>query len=116
MLSALRSRLILIALLFLPSLLCSQEASPSARRPGLALSGGGARGLAHIGVLQWMEENHIPVDAVAGTSMGALVGAVYASGMNTREMRDFVKTIQWDEVLLSEPSYDQLSYRRKQDR
>lgn len=95
-------------------------ASPAqqAHRPriALALSGGGARGLAHIGVLQWMEENHIPVDSVAGTSMGALVGAVYASGRNTKEVRDFVKTIQWDEVLLSQPSYDQLSFRRKQDR
>ena len=85
-------------------------------RIALALSGGGARGLAHVGVLQWMEENHIPIDSVAGTSMGALVGAVYATGMDTKEMRDFVKTIQWDDVLLSEPSYDQLSYRRKQDR
>jgi NTE family protein len=92
-------------------------ATPAHRpRISLALSGGGARGLAHVGVLQWMEENHIPIDSVAGTSMGALVGAVYATGMNTKEMRDFVKTIRWDEVLLREPTYDQLSYRRKQDR
>ncbi len=83
---------------------------------GVALGGGGALGLAHIGMLQWMEENHIPVDKLAGTSMGALVGAVFATGRNGVEMRQLVKTILWDEALLKEPSYAQLSYRRKQDR
>src|SRR5471032_581145 len=47
---------------------------------GLALEGGGALGLAHIGVLQWFEDHHIPIDRIAGTSMGALVGATYATG------------------------------------
>jgi NTE family protein len=94
------------------------QAQQPAPRPhiGVALGGGGALGLAHIGVLQWMEENHIPIDKVAGTSMGALVGSLYATGRNAAEMRQFVKAIHWDEALLSEPSYDQLSYRRKQDR
>jgi NTE family protein len=94
-----------------------RQAAP-ARRPtiGVALAGGGALGLAHIGVLQWMEENHIPVDKLAGTSMGALVGAVFATGRNGVEMRQLVKTIRWDEALLAEPGYGQLSYRRKQDR
>lgn len=89
-----------------------------AHRPviGVALAGGGALGLAHIGVLQWMEENHIPVDKVAGTSMGALVGAAFATGRNGIEMRELVKTIHWDDALLAEPSYNQLFYRRKQDR
>jgi NTE family protein len=89
-----------------------------AHRPtiGVALSGGGALGLAHIGVLQWMEENHIPIDKLAGTSMGALVGSMFAMGRSGAEMRQFVKGIQWDQAMLSEPSYDQLSYRRKQDR
>jgi NTE family protein len=96
----------------------TNEAPAPAHRPiiGIALAGGGALGLAHIGVLQWMEENHIPVDKLAGTSMGALVGAVFATGRNGVEMRELVKTIHWDEALLSEPSYGQLSYRRKQDR
>jgi NTE family protein len=89
-----------------------------AQRPriGLALSGGGARGLAHIGVLQWMEENHIPVDSIAGTSMGGLVGALYATGRSPAEMRQFVEAIHWEEAMASEPSYPQLSYRRKEDR
>ncbi len=118
MLSSRRHALLALTLFSTVALpLRAQQQTPTPRpRIGLALSGGGARGLAHIGVLQWMEENHIPVDSVAGTSMGALVGAVFATGMNTVEMREFVKTIQWDNVLLSEPSYDQLSYRRKQDR
>jgi NTE family protein len=132
------ARNIPIALIFLAAILCStiskaqQEPAPTPpaqttdiparplppHRPtiGVALGGGGAIGLAHIGVLQWMEENHIPVDKLAGTSMGALVGAVFATGRNGVEMRQLVKTIHWDEALLKEPSYAQLSYRRKQDR
>jgi NTE family protein len=98
----------------------SPQAGPSqpAPRPriGLALSGGGARGLAHIGVLLWLEENHIPVDSIAGTSMGALVGALYATGRSPAEMRQFVEAIHWDEAIASEPSYPQLSFRRKEDR
>ncbi|MFZ1158609.1 MAG: patatin-like phospholipase family protein, partial [Candidatus Sulfotelmatobacter sp.] len=132
------ARSIPIALIFVAAVFCSRisyaqrepaptpqtQASetpaqaPAAHRPtiGVALAGGGALGLAHIGVLQWMEENHIPVDKLAGTSMGALVGAVFATGRSGVEMREFVKTIHWDEALLAEPSYAQLSYRRKQDR
>ena len=52
---------------------------------GLVLSGGGARGAAHVGVLKVLEELHIPVDYVAGTSMGAIVGGLYASGMSIEE-------------------------------
>ena len=91
---------------------------PAAHRPriGLALSGGGALGLVEIGVIQWMEENHIPVDRVAGTSMGAIIGAMYATGMSPAEIQDFAKKINWDEAFLPEPVYAQLSYRRKQDR
>jgi NTE family protein len=93
------------------------QSQPAPRpRVGLALSGGGARGLAHIGVLLWMEENHIPVDSIAGTSMGGLVGALYATGRSLAEMRQFVEAIHWDEAMASEPSYPQLSYRRKEDR
>ena len=54
---------------------------------GLVLEGGGALGLAHIGVLRWLEENHIPVDRLAGTSMGAFIGALYASGKSVDEIQ-----------------------------
>lgn len=89
-----------------------------AHRPriGLALSGGGALGLAEIGVLQWLEENHIPVDRVAGTSMGAIIGSMYATGMSPAEIQEFAKRIDWDAVMLPGPKYRQISYRRKQDR
>src|SRR5882672_7436807 len=63
-------------------------ASGCATRPriGVALEGGGALGLAHVGVLQWFEEHHIPVDCIAGTSMGGLVGGFYASGMSPADL------------------------------
>src|SRR5579871_1682573 len=83
---------------------------------GLALSGGGALGLAEIGVIRWMEEHHIPVDRVAGTSMGAIIGAMYATGMSPAEIQKFAEQIDWDEAFLPGTTYGQLSYRRKQDR
>jgi NTE family protein len=91
---------------------------PAGHRPhvGLALGGGGALGLAEIGVIQWLEENHIPVDRVAGTSMGSIIGAMYSTGMSPAEMKKFAEGIDWDEAFLPEPVYTQLSYRRKQDR
>ena len=114
----------LLIFLFLSFPLIAQDAAPAvpsdatAHRPrvGLALSGGGALGLAEIGVIQWMEENHVPVDRIAGTSMGAIIGAMYATGMTPGEIRTFAEKIDWDKALLPEPVYTQLSYRRKQDR
>src|SRR5579864_1858016 len=94
-----------------------QPAVPAHRpRIGLALSGGGALGLAEIGVLRWMEENHIPVDRIAGTSMGSIIGAMYATGMSPAEIETFAEKINWDEAFLPEPLYSQISYRRKEDR
>ena len=89
----------------------------ASRKPvGLALSGGGALGLAHIGVLRWLEEHHIPVDRIAGTSMGGIIAALYATGRSPAEIEKFAEDIDWDQALLPEPDYDQLSFRRKQDR
>jgi NTE family protein len=104
--------------------LAAQDTSPSgpeplpAHRPriGLALSGGGALGLTEIGVLQWMEENHIPVDRIAGTSMGSIIAAMYATGMSPADIEKFAEKINWDEAFLPEPVYTQISYRRKEDR
>jgi len=91
---------------------------PETRRPrvGLALSGGGALGLVEIGIIKWMEENHIPVDRIAGTSMGAILGSMYASGMSPNDIEGFASKIDWDEAFLPTPPYNQTSYRRKQDR
>jgi NTE family protein len=82
---------------------------------GLALEGGGALGLAHIGVLKWFEANHIPVDFVAGTSMGGLVGGLYATGHNPEQIQTLVENIDWPLVIGGRTPYPYLSYRRKQD-
>ncbi len=96
----------------------SDAAALPAARPkiGLVLSGGGARGLAHIGVLRWFEERRIPVDYIAGTSMGGLVGGMYATGMTPEEMRAFVERMDWDAALGGTPAHDELTFRRKEDR
>jgi NTE family protein len=114
--------LILLTSLISPSLSPGQSAGApqpaAADRPriGLALSGGGALGLAEIGIIQWMEENHVPVDRIAGTSMGGIIAAMYATGMSPEEIRIFAETIDWELALSPQPAYTQLSYRRKQDR
>jgi len=81
----------------------------------VALEGGGALGLAHIGVLQWFEEQHIPVDYIAGTSMGGLVGGFYATGMAPEEMKKLIERVNWDEILRDRTPYQDLSFLRKQD-
>ena len=93
------------------------SASPPSKRPrlGLVLEGGGALGLAHVGVLLWLEEHHIPVSYVAGTSMGGIVGGVYATGNSAVEVRDIVKRIKWNAVLDGETPFEELAFRRKED-
>jgi NTE family protein len=90
---------------------------PSQARPtvGVALEGGGALGEAHIGVLQWFEDHHIPVDYLAGTSMGGLVGGLYASGKSAADIHEVVKTSNWPLLLGGGTPYQDLSFRRKED-
>src|SRR3954452_24403992 len=85
---------------------------PGRPKLGLVLEGGGALGLAHIGVIQWMEEHRIPVSYVAGTSMGGLVGGLYATGRSASEVREVVEGIDWDAVLNGQPPYSDLTFRR----
>jgi len=85
-------------------------------RIGLVLEGGGALGFAHVGVIDWLEKNRIPVDLIAGTSMGGLVGGVYATGKTPEEMKELIRSIHWDEVLRGIVPYQDLSFRRKEDR
>ena len=94
-----------------------QTKPPSRRRTtiGVALEGGGALGLAHIGVLQWFEQHHIPIDYLAGTSMGGLVGGLYASGKSPQQLQDLVKAQNWDVILGGATPYEDLSFRRKED-
>lgn len=81
----------------------------------LVLSGGGARGAAHIGVLQVLEELHVPVDAVVGTSMGAIVGGLYATGYGPDELAEIVGEADWAALLTDDPPRDELWFRRRQD-
>ena len=76
-------------------------ASGAAARPrvGLVLAGGGAKGGAHVGVLQVLDELRVPVDCVAGTSMGALIGAIFASGTPPDQIEQLVTDINWGETV-----------------
>ncbi len=90
-------------------------AETSRPRIGLVLSGGGARGVAHIGVLKVLEELQVPVDAIAGTSMGAVVGGLYASGMRAEEIERLIDSVNWQDAFQDRPQRAQLGFRRKQD-
>jgi NTE family protein len=106
----------------------SAQASPQNPKPGaqiqlgtsrpkigVALEGGGALGLAHIGVLQWFEDHHIPIDYLAGTSMGGLVGGLYATGKSPQELQELVNEQKWDIIIGGAIPYQDLSFRRKED-
>ena len=96
----------------------AKEAKPAPQsrlRIGVALEGGGALGQAHIGVLKWFEEHHIPIDYLAGTSMGGLVGGLYATGKSADDLQNIVKTADWTLLLGGGTPYEDLSFRRKED-
>src|SRR5690625_426148 len=77
-------------------------------RIGLTRSGGGAKGIAHIGLLMAIDSAGINVDYVSGTSMGAIVGGLYASGYNGKQIADMVRSMNWNRILTNRPGYDQL--------
>ncbi len=83
---------------------------------GLALDGGGALGLAHIGILEWFEDNRIPIDRLSGASMGALVGGLYATGHTARELEQIAVRPELQALFHLQIDYQDLSFRRRQDR
>src|SRR6187455_2976813 len=89
------------------------QREPGRLRIGLVLSGGGARGAAHIGVLKVLEENHVPVDAIAGTSMGAVVGGLYASGLSAADIERVMTSVDWQDAFRDRPARADLNFRRK---
>ncbi len=107
-------RTLLIIFALVPGLLPAQAEEP---RPkiGLVLGGGGALGLAHVGVLQELEELKIPIDYIGGTSMGAVVAGMYASGMSPDEIEQRFTSLNWWDVLKDRSPYPFLDYRRKLD-
>jgi NTE family protein len=101
-----------VFLLLVTTFLHAQE---SRQKIGLVLEGGGALGLAHIGVLQWLYQHHVPVDLVAGTSMGGLVGGIYATGRSPDQIQLLIQNVDWDQALSGQLPFRDLSYRRKED-
>ncbi len=92
------------------------EAISSGRaKIGLALSGGGARGIAHIGVLKKLEELRIPVDYISGTSMGSIIGGLYASGKSAEELEALIHQVDWESAFTDETPLSSLPMRRKID-
>lgn len=83
------------------------QESQNAGRPsiGIALSGGSALGLAHIGVIRYFEERHIPIDKIGGTSMGGLIGGLYATGMDSSQISSVVEKADWNALLNPSPPF-----------
>lgn len=110
-------RLLLCLICLLPSALLAAPpvSEPPKPRIGLVLSGGAARGLAHIGVLKALEEQGIKIDAIAGTSMGAVIGGLYASGYKIDELEKLALDIDWQQALSDAPPRNDVPFRRKQD-
>ena len=89
------------------------KAQPARPRIGLVLGGGGARGTAHIGVLEVLERLRVPVDCVAGTSMGALVAGAWASGVGPAQMRARLAEVDWRDLFDDNPSHADTNYRER---
>lgn len=110
-----------LALFFLTVTCAASAAARAAGPPAgagkvcLVLSGGGARGAAHVGVLRVLEELRVPVDCIVGTSAGAAIGGLYASGLSPDEIARFLRDMDWDKALRDGPVRANLSFRRKQD-
>ncbi len=110
--------LVLLLMIASPGLQAALSCQSSkAERPsiGLVLGGGGARGSAHIGVIRALEEMRVPIDCVVGTSMGSLVGALYATGMSVPEMEETIGGIDWELLFRDETPRQDQPYRRKRD-
>ena len=109
------SCLALLLALAPPAADAQHAVAAGAPRIGVALSGGGARGLAHIGVLKVLEELRVPVHCITGTSMGAVVGGAFASGVSPLQMDDTVTKTDWNQVFSDRPPRAEVATRRKID-
>jgi NTE family protein len=106
--------LVALATLLLPALACDALAQAARPRVGLVLGGGGARGMAHVGFLEVLEELRVPVDCVAGTSMGALVAGTYVAGSSPAEMTRLISLTDWTTIFNDGPQREKLDLRRKE--
>ncbi len=101
--------------LFLSLSVSAPSSAEALDRPkiGLVLAGGGARGAAHIGVLKYLEDHRIPVDLVTGTSIGAIIGGLYASGLSAREIETLMLEMDWEQALVDDVPRQDRSMQRK---
>ena len=86
-------------------------------RPSVAvvLGGGGAHAIAHLGVLEELERQHVQIDLIVGTGIGGVIGGLYASGLTTAEIREFFVFTDWEDIFNPDTRREDLSYRRKRD-
>ncbi len=107
--------LTLLALSLLSFATCTVQAQTPRAKTCLVLGGGGARGAAHIGVLKILEREHVPIDCITGTSMGAIVGGLYAAGYKADEIEAVLRGIDWKDMFNDDPPREELPMRRKED-
>ncbi len=109
--------LVLFLLFTISAASASAETAPAPSHPFtvLVLSGGGARGIAHVGVLKVLEELRIPVDMVVGTSMGAIVGGLFASGLSPDEIERKIMAVDWNDIFSDNPRPLEQSYHIRSD-
>ena len=102
--------------MLLPSPVSAAADAPDAERPkiGLVLSGGGARGSAHVGVLQALEELRVPIDFIAGTSMGSIIGGLYAAGYSAADIRQVLERMDWETAFTDRPARPNRTMRKKE--
>ena len=108
----------LILLMFVSYTVSAADTTAVVSRPkvGLVLSGGGAKGAAHIGVIKYLEEAGIPIDYVAGTSMGSIVGGMYAIGYSSDDILELISNVDWDRLISNNVDRKKISFTRKQEK
>ena len=107
--------ILLLALMFLPQLLFAQSESGERPKIGYVFSGGGAKGMAHVGVLKVLEEVGLEPDYITGTSMGSIMGGLYSIGYSADEISNIIETVDWSSVLTNEIPANQVIMHRKGD-
>lgn len=108
-----RSFVALLCLMAASTMAMGQDTLQRPLRLGLVLSGGGAKGFAHIGVLEVLEEEGIRPDLITGTSMGSVVGGLYACGYSAKQIEKLVLSVQWDDVLTNKIPLDRIAMEEK---
>lgn len=106
---------VILAWTFSASAMAQSQSSMERPKIGLVLAGGGAKGAAHVGVIKVLEELGVPIDYIAGTSMGSIVGGLYASGMSSDELANAIKSIDWNDIFNDKPIREDRDFRRKVD-